>query len=136
MDISKLPPKTSKDQLLEMFVSNTLFNFLLKRNVIRKGDTICYGKMLDISVEDMRAYFAANGFPGLNIPRHQIRQTPHGGEGDTEWTLKDGLYEVWYTERNDHNPVFSTASKAEFEAYWASKTFYSWEYKLNQEWIF
>jgi len=136
MDLSKLPPETSKDQLLEMLVIKTLFNFLLKKNIIKKGDIICYGKMLGITVEDMRVYFTTHGFPGLNIPCHQIKQIPRGGEGDTEWTLKDGIYQVWYTERNDHNPVFSTTSKAEFEAYWASERFSSWEYKLNHEWVF
>jgi len=57
-----------KDQLIEMFVNKTLFNFLPKKQAIKKGDTICYGKMLGITAADLRSYFAGHGLPGLDIP--------------------------------------------------------------------
>jgi hypothetical protein len=131
-----MTPETSKHELIKMFVDNTLFNFLLKKNVIKKGDTICYGHMLSISVEDLRTYFEQYGYPGLDIPRHQIKKSPQGGEGDSEWTLEKGVYKVWYTERNTPTCVFTTDSKEAFKAYWIKENFYHWEYRLNEVWVF
>lgn len=107
----------SKDQLIKMLVDKTLFNFLMKKNFIRKGDLICYGKMLDINVEDLCAYFEKNGYPGLNKPRHEVKTKPEGGEGDTIWTKEDSVYTVWFIERNIPEPEFSTESKEAFESW-------------------
>jgi len=104
---------TTKDQLIELFVNDKLFGFLMK-----KGDLICYGKMLGISLEDLRVYFEQHGYPGLNVPRNPRRTTPEGGEGDTVWIMKDGVYTVWYIERNTPVQEFSTDSKPTFEAWW------------------
>jgi hypothetical protein len=127
--------ETPKDQLIEMFVNKSLFNFLMKKNIIKKGDTICYGKLLGITAEDLRTYFAQHGFPGLNIHRNKIKTSPDGGEGDSEWTCENGEYKVWYTERNTHTCVFSTHSKTAFEKYWIKENFYEWEYLLNNVWV-
>jgi hypothetical protein len=127
---------TTKDQLIKMFVNNTLFSFLMKQNRIKKGDLVCYGKMLDITLDDVRAYFENNGYPGLNIP-HKTRPTSSdGSEGDTVWTFKDGVYAVWYIERNIPVEEFSTTSKEDFEGWWKEHIMGVWEYKLNNEWKF
>lgn len=128
-------PEIPKDKLIEMFVNKTLFNFLMKQNVIKKGDTICYGKMLGISMEDLQDYFKHNKYPGFDIPRYQIRESPDGGEGDSEWTLEDGMYKAWYTERNTHTCVFSSDSKAVFKDYWIKRNSEEWENRLTSEWI-
>src|SRR6187551_1832030 len=106
---------TPKDQLIDMLVNKTLFSFLMKKNFIKKGDVICYGKMLGISSADLRAYFEQHGYPGLVIPRQLRPTSPEGGEGDTVWTFKDGVYTVWYFERGEAVEDFSTDSKATFE---------------------
>jgi hypothetical protein len=127
---------TTKDELIEMLVNKTLFSFLIKKNLIKKGDLVCYGKMLDISMNDVRAYFENRGYPGLNIPRKEIPTNPDGSEGDTVWTFKDGEYAVWYIERNTPGKEFSTTSKEDFETWWKEHIMGVWEYELNNEWKF
>ena len=124
-----------KEKLIEMLVNNKLVDFLIKQSVVKKGDSICYGKLLGVSKEDLRVYFIKHGYPGLRIPRYQIRTEPSGNEGQTEWTLNDGLYQVWYSERNTSHYIFSTESREVFEAYWIDENLDTWEGVLNKEWV-
>ena len=124
-----------KDQLIEMLVSKKLLNFLLKESVVKKGDLICYGKLLGLNKEDLRVYFIKHGYPGLRIPRNKMRKGPSGDEGQTEWTFNNGLYQVWYSERNTSHYTFSTESQEVFEAYWIDKNLGQWEELLNNEWV-
>lgn len=119
-----------------MFVNKSLFNFLLKKQIIKKGDTICYGKILGITTADLRAYFKIHGYPGLDVSRNQMKRSPNGGEGDSEWTFENGLYKVWYTERNTATCVYTTDSKSEFHEYWIKENFFEWEHRLNEVWVF
>ena len=124
-----------KEQLIELLVSDKLLDFLLKESVVKKGDLICYAKLLGLSKADLRVYFIKHGYPGLRIPRNQIRKGPSGDEGQTEWTLNNGLYQVWYSERNTSHYTFSTESREVFEAYWIDKNLNEWEELLNKEWV-
>jgi len=125
---------TTKHQLIEMLVNKTLFSFLMKKNIIKKGDVVCYGKILDITADDLRVYFEQHGYPGLTIPRKLRPTTPEGSEGDTVWTFKEGMYTVWSFERNEAVEDFSTESKETFEAWWKEHSMGVWTYKLNDEW--
>ncbi|MBA4054177.1 MAG: hypothetical protein C0490_05645 [Marivirga sp.] len=124
-----------KDRLIEMFINKSLFSFLLKKKIIKKGDTISYGKILGVTADDLRAYFNVHGYPGLDIQRNQVKKSPSGGEGDSEWTFENGVYKVWYTERNDPICVFSTDSREAFQEYWVKENFHEWEYRLNESWV-
>lgn len=125
---------TPKDQLIEMLVNKSLFGFLMKKKFIKKGDLICYGKMLQITGEDLYIYFEKHGYPGLNIPRKRVSTSPEGGEADTVWTFNEGRYTIWYIERNTPFEEFSTDSKEDFEAWWKKHALESWEFTLNHEW--
>lgn len=124
----------SKDQLISMLVNKTLFSFLMKKNIIKKGDLVCYGKLLGISVIDLRTYFEQHGYPGLVVPRKMRPASPEGGEGDTVWTFKNNVYTVWYFERGEAVEDFATDSKETFEAWWKEHSLGVWEYHLNHEW--
>ncbi len=123
-----------KDQLIKMLVDKTLFGFLMKKNIIRKGDLICYGRLLNITGADLQGYFDQHGYPGLAIPRKMVRTSPEGSEGDTVWTCKDGLYTVWTIERNTPFEEYSTESRSDFETWWKKHELGLWERTLNNEW--
>ncbi|HCR54300.1 MAG TPA: hypothetical protein DIW27_07790 [Cytophagales bacterium] len=125
----------TKMQWVEKFVKGDLFSFLMKNNIIKKGDSICYAKITGITMEDFHMYCSKNGYPGLDIPRHQIRTSPLGEEGQTEWTLENNVYKVWFSERNTSYLVYETTSQLEFRTYWLKEMEQVWSYRLNREWI-
>ena len=125
---------TPKDELIKMLVNKTLFGFLMKKNLIKKGDMVCYGRILGISTEDLREHFEKNGYPELNVPRKLIKSTPEGSEGDVVWTLNNGVYKVWQFERGEPFEEFSTESKPAFETYWKDHILKFMSYHLNNEW--
>ncbi|MEQ9593087.1 MAG: hypothetical protein RLN86_10825 [Cyclobacteriaceae bacterium] len=126
---------TPKASLVEMFVKGSLFTFLMKQGIIKKGDLICYAKLTGITMEDFHSYCKKHGYPGLDIPKHQVRTSPRGEEGQTEWTMEDGVYKVWYSERHTSTCVFTATSKEEFRSYWLKEIDDTWSYRLNREWV-
>jgi len=125
---------TPKDELIKMLVNKTLFGFLMKKNLIKKGDRVCYGRMLGISTEELRDHFEKNEYPGLNVPRKLIRSTSEGSEGDVVWTLNNNFYKVWQFERGEPFEVFSSDSKSAFEAWWKEHILTLMAHHLNNEW--
>jgi hypothetical protein len=119
----------TKDELIKMFVSGDLFSYLMKVDLIRKGDMVNYAKLLDLDREDLQAWFEKNGYPGL-------KASPPGGECDCIWTLRDGVYEVVFIERNLEFPEFSTRSRQEFETWWKNYTLKQYMAKLAYTWKF
>ena len=124
-----MPPIISKDQLISLFIKGDLFSYLMKWNYIKKGDTVNYAQLLDLREEDLRRWFEKNGYPG-------IRDSPRGGENDYVWSLKEGVYEVAFIERNLEYPEFTTTSKEEFETWWKASTLEQYFNKLNYTWTF
>ena len=125
----------TKAELVEMFVKGSLFTFLMKQKVIKKGDSVCYASLTGITMDDFHTYCREHGYPGLDIPRNQIRISPQGEEGQTEWTLEDGVYKVWYSERHTSTCVFATTSKEEFRSHWLKEIEETWSYRLNRDWV-
>ena len=119
----------TKDELIKMFISGDLFSYLMKANLIKKGDMVNYGALLALGTEDLRSWFEKNGYPGL-------KTSPPGGECDYAWTLRDGVYEVVFIERNLEFPEFSTTSRQEFEAWWKNYTLKQYTAKLGYTWKF
>ena len=79
-----MAPINSKDQLISLFIKRDLFSYLMKWNYIKKGNTVIYAQLLDLGEEDLRRWFAKNGYP-------DIRDSPRGGENDYVWSLKEGV---------------------------------------------
>lgn len=125
-----------KSQLVEMFVEGTLFNFILKKGIFKEGEKDCYARITGITMKDLHTYCQQRGYPGLDIPKHEIRTTPIAEEGQTMWTMEDGVYKVWYSERNASTCVFTTNSKEDFRAYWLKEIEQTWNYRLNRELTF
>jgi hypothetical protein len=119
----------TKDELIKMFVSGDLFSYLMKVNLFRKGDMVNYATLLDLGKEDMQLWFEKNGYPGL-------KASPRGGECDYVWTLRDGVYEVVFIERNLEFPEFSTTSGQEFETWWKDYTLKQYTARLEYTWRF
>ncbi len=57
----------TKDELIKMFISGDLFSYLMKVNLIRKGDMVNYAKLLDLGKADLQSWFEKNGYPGLKV---------------------------------------------------------------------
>lgn len=121
-----------KNKWVEMFLTETLYDFLLKHHYVKKGESNSYASMGGITADDLKSYCEEYGFPGVNVPAHKIKTTPKGGEAETEWTLEHGVYTVWYSERNTSTWIFRTESKMEFEQYWIKENMESWVEKLNK----
>lgn len=120
-------PNITKDQLIDLFIKKDLFSYLMKWNYIKKGDTVNYAQLLDLGEEDLRRWFEKNGYPG-------IKASPRGGECEYAWSLREGVYEVVFIERNLEFPEFSTTSKNEFEAWWKEYTLELYTAKLQYTW--
>lgn len=121
-----MAPPITKDQLIGLFIKD-LFSYLMKWNYIRKGDSVSYAKLLDLGEDDLRRWFEKNGYPGL-------KDSPRGGENEYTWTLREGVYEVVFIERNLEFPEFSTTSKEEFESWWRAYTLRLYLGKLQLTW--
>jgi len=124
-----MPPNATKDQLIELFIKKDLFSYVTKWGLIKKGDTVNYAALLDLSEADLRRWFEKQGYPGL-------KSSPDAGECEYAWSLRDGVYEVVFIERNLESPEFSTTSKAEFERWWKQYTLERYTAKLQSSWVF
>jgi hypothetical protein len=82
----------SKHQLIKMYLDNSLYSWLLKNQLLKKGDSFKYGNIMGVTIADLKIYFEEFGYPGLTIPRKVIPTEPDGDEGETLWTLKNGVY--------------------------------------------
>lgn len=107
-----------KHELFRMIVDNTIDHFLLENKLVSRGIPFSYSELFEITEEDILRYFEEHGHPALTIPERDIRSEPRGGEAETEWTYKDGLYYIWFTERNTTYHYFKSDSKQQFERYW------------------
>jgi hypothetical protein len=124
----------SKHQLIKMYLDNSLCSWLLKNQLLKKGDSFKYGNIMDVTIADLKTYFEEFGYPGLAIPRKSIPTEPDGDEGETLWTLKNGVYTVWFIERGVPFSQFTTQSREEFETFWKKGLLEAYEVKLNYLW--
>ncbi len=122
-----MTPLPSKQELVEMFISKDLFSFVMKRGLIKKGDSVNYAQLLDLGSEDLTRWFEKHGYPGL-------KTSPPWRENQYAWTLSEGVYTVLFIERNLDYPEFSTTNKAEFEAWWKKYTVELYTGKLQSNW--
>jgi len=123
------PPRDSrtgktKEQLIGMFMKGTLYDFLLKKGVLKEGESRKYAKLLDLTDDDLRAYFDVKGYPGLD-------ESPSWEEYEYAWDFQDGHYRVLFIERGLSTPHLYTASKEEFEAWWKKHTLEIYSKKLH-----
>jgi hypothetical protein len=123
-----MTPLPSKQELVEMFISKDLFSFVMKRGLIKKGDSVNYAQLLDLGEGDLQTWFQKNGYPGL-------KDSPRGSEWEYTWKLSEGVYEVLFIERNHESMEFSTTSKEEFETWWKDHTLRKYTAKLNYTWV-
>lgn len=124
----------SKHQLIKMYLDDSLYNWLLKNKVLKKGDRFTYASVMGVTIADLKTHFEEFGYPGLSIPRKSIPTEPSGGEGETLWTLKDGFYTIWSVERGVPFVEFATQSKEEFETFWKKGVLWRYEMQLNYLW--
>lgn len=117
-----------------MYLNNSLYNWLLKNKLLKKGDGFKYASVMDVTIADLKTYFEEFGYPGLTIPRKSIPTEPDGDEGETLWTLKGGVYTIWFVERGIPSPEFTTHSREEFEIFWKKGLLEAYEVKLNYLW--
>lgn len=96
-------------------MKRTLYEFLLKKNILKEGEGGSYAKILDLSDDDLRLYFDAKGYPGL-------KESPDWQECDYAWSFEEGHYSVLFIERGLPTPHLYTTSKEEFEAWWKKHT--------------
>ena len=115
------PPRDSrtgktKEQLIGMFMKGTLYDFLLKKGILKEGEGFgSYAKFLDLTDDDLRSYFDVKGYPGL-------KESPAWEEWDYAWDFVEGHYRVLFIERGLPTPRLYTTSKEEFEAWWKKHT--------------
>jgi hypothetical protein len=124
----------SKNDLIKMYLNDSLYSWLLKNQLLKKGDSFKYGNIMDVTIDDLKIYFEEFGYPGLAISRKSIPTEPDGDEGETLWTLKNGVYTVWFVERGVPFTQFTTQSREEFEFFWKKGLLEAYEVKLNYLW--
>jgi len=115
----------TKEQLIGMFMKGTLYDFLLKKGgILKEGKVGSYAKLLDLTDDDLRAYFDAKGYPGLD-------KSPGWEELEYAWDYVDWHYRVLFIERGLPTPRLYTSSKEEFEAWWKKHTLEIYSAKLH-----
>ncbi len=114
----------TKEQLIGMFMKGTLYEFLLKKKILKEGEGGSYAKILDLSDDDLQSYFDVKGYPGL-------KESPEWEECDYAWKFEEGYYSVLFIERGLDIPHLHTASKEEFEAWWKKHTLERYSAQLH-----
>ena len=114
----------TKEQLIGMFMKGTLYDFLLKKRILKEGEGGSYAKILDLSDDDLRSFFDIKGYPGL-------RESPPWEEWGYAWTFEEGYYRILFIERGLPTTRLYTASKEEFEAWWKKHTLEIYSAKLH-----
>ncbi len=120
-------PLAPKAELVNMFITGDLFSYVMKMGLVKKGDSVNYAQLLDLGEEDLKSWFQAKGYPG-------IRTSPRGSECEYTWALHEGVYTVYFIERNTEFLEFSTTSKEEFETWWKKYTLERYTAKLKYTW--
>ncbi len=79
-----------KDELISILLTETLLQFLLKNGFARKGEVNLYSKLLGITAQDLESYCNRCGYPGVDLPAHQIKTNwwrSRNGMAPGKWRL-------------------------------------------------